>query len=587
MTAKKATSRFEDFTAGVLGLLWFALCVSTLFVGMIFVRSLPLVLLSEAVVFALIAIVSAYTERHNLKVKQGQAQLQQFVADSASAPAAPTLPSYRQLLERNLIVGVIFLPIFVLIGALTLGGLFYVMESAREGETSRQMLRLLLTMFLPIALYGTLFILNRVGKLVDRQLGLGQPSTDEDQAAREVQKALNQARLPYFGVFVVGSVLVFLMFIRIIPEGIGFVLLAGLSISFFGWNLWHIRRGPTHMIRDAIKTEHGDDSALMREFEQQVQLQKQSTMGQMNRLMGFWVIAFMILLLVVVVGAALVLVSLNLNKDQYQAGMVGVLCLMVGVMFGGINLISRFVKSPIEQEGKQIEAALNRADYETALRLTDATIARVPNFETRLPGALAYLNAGKIDEAELMIRTALVEITQMVSREHGSSFHPLLAKGLTVLGAIQLSANRLQDAEETLLKALELEPKDPFTIGNYAEAMLAQGKTPDLALKQIKTAQKLQSAQHQPPKVVHLVFEAWAQAQLGNPLQADDLMTQAIEMAKSREHIPLLAETYYYGGFVARAQGKHTASAASFNKALNTDPHGLIGKLAKKQLGIV
>jgi tetratricopeptide (TPR) repeat protein len=257
-------------------------------------------------------------------------------------------------------------------------------------------------------------------------------------------------------------------------------------------------------------------------------------------------------------------------------GMIGVL------LFAGSILSKLTPKSPMMQAMEQYESALRRGQYETLIPLVDKLMHDLPNWETRIPGAAAYAQAGRLEEAERITREAMKELANPQTEMQRAMFKPLMGGAFGLLTEIYMMGGRFDEAETSLKRAQEFDD-DSYAVNNTTAKFHLYRGQPETALPFIDRAEKGYLKAKEPVSAYNKALRAWTLALIGRSAEADALMVEVIRQVPV-EHYADIAEVYLLGGYVARAQGKRSGARRSFETAAKFDPNGIYGQIAEREL---
>jgi tetratricopeptide (TPR) repeat protein len=579
----------------LLGILHLALLVGTLFYAIPFtvlpdIGKIVLMGGGELLIFALIALISSVMGVYQGQKKSEDEKFNQFVTGEATTPAASAaILSFEQLFRRNLLIAIIFLPVFVLAMFGFTSGLVFFREHPTESKSAAKFVISLLMFGVVTFMGGGFWLARRIATA-----SLGEASAI---SAKEITSGVGtwgkNIVIGIFGhlLFIVlpSAVILFFGYLLQIPPVILALLMLLTPVGMLAWAYTRLTKRMKMKVEQAIIEEHGTDSPEFQEFKEHVKISENSVEGKQSRatlyvfLFSFVVMAFG----VVLVGS--ILSSLNLPQESREnAGKIAqIIVLGGGLLFimVGTGVVSNRAAKAAAKDAEAIDAAMKRADYETALKLVDATIERVPNWESRGPAAGVYQAAGKFEEAEKLIREALRELLER-DEEKRKEMNPIISTYLGILGSILVARHRYEEADKAFERAIKLKSDFPHVYTNAAESLLFQGIQTEKALEYLeKASQLLKNPEQSTPsqQIAALVLKAWALARQGDVKGADALIQEALAQV-DREHLPITASIYFYGGYVALAQRRTNAAQVSFNRAIKIDPNGMYGLLANEAL---
>src|SRR6266849_3283998 len=120
-----------------------------------------------------------------------------------------------------------------------------------------------------------------------------------------------------------------------------------------------------------------------------------------------------------------------------------------------------------------------------------------------------------------------------------------------------------------------------------AEILLRQGKNPKQALEYVEKIidfAGLSSRQRNGrPQDEYWGLKAWALALLGRSSEVPAAIENALK-ATNKTCLPDLASAHYYAGMAMQALGAHSSANEHFNRAVEFDPKGRRGVLARSAL---
>ena len=189
------------------------------------------------------------------------------------------------------------------------------------------------------------------------------------------------------------------------------------------------------------------------------------------------------------------------------------------------------------------------------------------------------LMAGRYREAEDTLRRSLASAHARES--YGSA--------LEFLGDTLMEQGRYDEATRSYEAALHAFPWRRRPYRGMAEMHLRQGKRAEQAIEWIEKVidfEGLSFAQRKMnghPQDDYWALKAWALARLGRRQGADEAIENGLK-ATDKNVLPDLATTYYRAGLAMQALGKEAEARDYFERAVQSDPIGRRGKLAKAGL---
>ena len=136
---------------------------------------------------------------------------------------------------------------------------------------------------------------------------------------------------------------------------------------------------------------------------------------------------------------------------------------------------------------------MHHADYDVLLALVDKAMADTPNYETKLLGAAAYAQAGRLPEAETIAREVIATYMQPRQSDADATDTTSVTNKAIVGGFIGLLAEiatrngRLDEAETLLQQALALS-KDHSPYANCAARLALLRGQVDVATRYLNIA---------------------------------------------------------------------------------------------------
>jgi tetratricopeptide (TPR) repeat protein len=221
--------------------------------------------------------------------------------------------------------------------------------------------------------------------------------------------------------------------------------------------------------------------------------------------------------------------------------------------------------------------AWKRGAYDLALRRAE----RIGPLRLRGSGALAgeiLFYAGRYDEAEERFRKFL---PKEQSRTMGIS--------LDTFGKILGAAGKFEEAETTLKRSIEVNPNRDGAYSALADLYLQRGIQSGEALD---LTGKALDREKQPHSVLWMTSctyaamwatRAWALARSARKADADQALARALQEAP-QVFKPGLAAVHYRSGEAHRARGEMSEARADFKRAIELDPQGRYGSLARRSM---
>jgi len=264
-------------------------------------------------------------------------------------------------------------------------------------------------------------------------------------------------------------------------------------------------------------------------------------------------------------GAFLILV---LNADRFP---------MLGFLRGWMLWL---VLAPSVYHGLMLSLmnrAIKRANYDRALNIIRWSYFYNPSaVEALRMSGHVLLMAGRYREAEDTLRRSLASAHARES--YGSA--------LEFLGDTLMEQGRYDEATRSYEAALHAFPWRRRPYRGMAEMHLRQGKRAEQAIEWIEKITDFkglsfgQRKMNGRPEDDYWALKAWALARLGRRQETDDAIENALK-ATDKNVLPDLAATYYRAGLAMQALGKDAEARDYFERAVQSDPIGRRGKLAK------
>jgi tetratricopeptide (TPR) repeat protein len=225
-----------------------------------------------------------------------------------------------------------------------------------------------------------------------------------------------------------------------------------------------------------------------------------------------------------------------------------------------------------------VNTALADGDYDEALRRTQLLETKYAQALTTLYyRGTVLLFAGKYSEAESFLRQCLPEAMKA---------NKFQAEVLTNLGYALMRQGRYDEATRMYEAVLKLNPMSGHGTSGLAEVYLFQGIEPQKALDIIVQFMKVTPKRRVRDKSTWGAIrgdEAWALALLGRYNDAREAIGLAFEMT-DKSFNPGVASLRYKEGKVFQIHGDPGRATKSFSQAIQLDPDGAMGQLARQAL---
>ncbi len=280
-------------------------------------------------------------------------------------------------------------------------------------------------------------------------------------------------------------------------------------------------------------------------------------------------------------------IALALGMDEAQARQVFDIASIVGTL-GAFVLLNRVVMrfsplSKVIQANEAWQETMLRGNYSQGIQMVEQFTEELPNWESKLMRASTYAQANQLEKAELIALDLLDEVSHPETEYQRQVFKKtLLTRAFGMLAEIYVMQGRLDMAEEGVMHGLKYNA-DEFPINNSAAKLHLLRGNAAASQPHIEQAFRDYGKQKKPVSGYNRGLHAWALALQGDTAQADTAMVEAIRMIPP-EHVIDLAELYWIGGHIAKAQKKYTAARMSFEKAMKFDPEGVYGAMAEREL---
>jgi|GEM_PF-3162355 len=259
--------------------------------------------------------------------------------------------------------------------------------------------------------------------------------------------------------------------------------------------------------------------------------------------------------------------------------------LAVIVFVGGGLIVGLFALSSrrsveIAPEAEALTEALSQADYDRAVELAETLSQKMSFLEIGGLIIVTYITADQFDKARDVIRyimTAFKEIPQL-ENEH------LRGEIIWLMGVIYMFEQHYKKALATFERAIDVNPNNLHVYLSRAEVILHTRKNPELAIDDLKKAfamnQELPVEQQMQLLGDHMLM-AWALTRLNRRQEADALMKTVL--SKLDDAKPTIkSEAYRIAAHVAIERRSYAGAKTFLGKALDADPNGLNGRLARE-----
>ncbi len=221
--------------------------------------------------------------------------------------------------------------------------------------------------------------------------------------------------------------------------------------------------------------------------------------------------------------------------------------------------------------------AARRGNYDGALRIIRWFHFYNPSgMEAMRMSGHMLLAGGRYREAEDALRRSL-------SSSHASENYGF---ALEYLGEALMEQGRYDEAMRSYEAALHAFPWLHRPYRGMAELLLRQGKNPDKALEYIEKIIDFtglswpQRKSNGRPQDDHWALKAWALARLGRSSEVAPAIEEALK-ATDKRCLPDLAATHYRAGMAMQSLGNMSEAKEHFERAVELDPQGRRGTLAK------
>ncbi len=572
------------------------------------------------IAMAIVALLSGtqYMRLHALAAKN-KAQEKIRIEQAAGLPIAPMdaeaaekeIPTYRELLRRNGVAAIFYIPLVLIVGVpaafIMIGGMASTDKGTRQNGVD--FLLVLMVAYPAILILGWRFITRLVDtRLLKRKIDL--PLSEEQRLKKEEANHQTTLRhkLVFYAIRIVGGIVGFvlplvpLLFlpsitnaeIPAIAKGVG---VAGLFLVAYGVPFLLIRRFAfpalqkryINTVKEKAETlkvtatpeENLAIEQVVTQIENQQRIQKNSLESQIQGRLSIIFIGTIMLSLFIGVGVAAAVRSAGASADASKMGfivVVGIGILLALFVLPRLYMRYFMATSKLVKAMQQIEEFTRRGEYAQAFPLIEEQLRESPSYEVLMAAAAVYAQAGNNEEGERLTREALRELANTNSEQTREMRKPFMANAFGLLGEIQNYAGKRDEARQSIEQA--------HTFGtNYAlenstaRLELIEGNS-GKAHSFLDAAVKAYRKDKKQPSPYHHSLRAWAFALQGENTQADTLIQQAFAQAKP-EHRADLAELYLIQGYTFRAQRKTLAATQAFERAIDHDPNGASGKIAR------
>jgi tetratricopeptide (TPR) repeat protein len=227
-----------------------------------------------------------------------------------------------------------------------------------------------------------------------------------------------------------------------------------------------------------------------------------------------------------------------------------------------------------------LHGAARRGDYDGALKIIRWFYFYNPSgMEPLRMSGHELLLAGRYREAEYTLRRSLA--SSQASDSYGFA--------LEYLGDALMEQGRYDEAMRTYQAALHAFSWFRRPYRGMAEMLLRQGKNAQQALEHVEKIidfsgiSWLERNKNGKPQDDYWALKAWALARLGRSSEVEQAIENALK-ATDKKCLPDLATTHYRAGMAMQAFGNGSKADEHFQRAINLDPNGRRGALAKEAL---
>ena len=228
-----------------------------------------------------------------------------------------------------------------------------------------------------------------------------------------------------------------------------------------------------------------------------------------------------------------------------------------------------------------VKPLIYRGDYEAGLKFVRGLMwfPTMKHVLINMEGSI-YQLAGRYQEAEACFRK--VEERNATKKERGPR-----GSNLGSLGWTLMRQKRYTEALEVLQNSIEFYPEGADNFSGMGETLLWMGK-PAEALPYLERGIENKRYRMKTDQFVWgelLANKAWALAQLGSFDQALSTYKQALTEAEQNMY-PAMAGLHVRGAYLYRLMGDEAHAIGELNMALQLDPNGGYGQLAKEALEV-
>jgi len=241
------------------------------------------------------------------------------------------------------------------------------------------------------------------------------------------------------------------------------------------------------------------------------------------------------------------------------------------------HMSERYVAPELEP---MIEA-LGRADYETAQHLAATVSKKMSVFDLNnaiIP--VVYISAGNFEKAREYIDADMAFIKKNIT--HYSSLYSDLLWVTSVMYAAEKDyAKAIQVVDESLTA----HENNLFAHMLKAELLLFTRQNTDLALEHINTmlaSGETLPQEQQKTLATPMMIKAWILTRLRRRQAADESMKKAFALLEQDVELNIKSETYRFAAHVAIERRSYDVAKTFLAKALDADPNGLNGRLARE-----
>lgn len=510
------------------------------------------------------------------------------------------IPSLRFFLIRGAITFMGILFIWILIWGGVFGSIFLSMsltEDANE-QTSRGIGLLVGGFFGIVAIYLSVVVINIVIAIVDRYIYPNESIqqifyTPEDNPLdwRKLIKTVGWIFLSAGLLVLVGLARVLInssdsdLLNREVPSWVNLLCLV-LPFIFIGW--WVRSVTGSHdktyeKISKAVEVEYGYNSKEHQEFELFRERQAHSIEDQARSQAFRYFFAMLGLLFIVFIGASFIIRQVD-GLQQHGEG-IGAGILLVGIVaiLWGLSKSSKWMNIQVPEEMQQIQTALEAGDYKAAKTYADSLYRKLPPAEGNFAVALAYGESGDTKRGREFAQEGLSE---QMARDKDHRNNQAIANFLWLMAGMHNADGEYEQAFELIQRALEFNPNEMAIYHQWADNLLQQKKSPELALQYLNKVFELnaQRPTAQQSKLIGAsMLKAWALTELKDHATAKALMQETFNRM-DKNNKPMAADAYYVAGRIAVSRGAYTSAEEFFKRSLAVDANGLTARHVQKML---